>query len=108
MVAPPVVTFTGGSYAWAHSRSGFRVSNCESGDRQAPDVGSRYNGDAHLRDRAYYGKWQMDSDFWATYGGLSYAGNAADASESAQDAVAYRGFLDRGWQPWECAGIMGV
>lgn len=97
-----------GGMGWAHSRAAYLVSNCESGDRSAPDVGSRYNGNASLRDRAYSGKWQMDADFWATYGGLAYANNAADASESAQDGVAYRGFLARGWQPWECASIMGV
>ena len=97
-----------GAYGWAHSRAGYLVANCESGDRSAPDVNTRYNGDAHLYDRAYDGKWQMDSSFWATYGGLAYASNAAAASEVEQDSVAYKGFLNRGWQPWECASIMGV
>lgn len=97
-----------GAFSWAHSRSGYRVSNCESGDRHAPDVNTRYSGDAHLRDRIYYGKWQMNSSFWSTYGGLAYASRADLATESQQDAVAYKGFLARKWQPWQCSVIMGV
>lgn len=104
----PAAPVAPGASAWAESRNGYRVSNCESGDRSAPDVNTRYNGDAHLYDRAYQGKWQMDADFWATYGGLAFAPGPAAASEATQDAVAYRGWKDRGWQPWECAGIMGV
>lgn len=92
---------------WAHTRSAYRVANCESGDRSAPDVNTRYNGNPHLRGK-YSGKWQMDSDFWRTYGGLKYASTAADASETEQDAVAYKGYQARGWQPWSCSRIMGV
>jgi hypothetical protein len=44
----------------------------------------------------------MDADFWETYGGLKYASRPELASETEQDAVAYRGWLARGWQPWEC------
>lgn len=97
-----------GAYSWAHSTAAYLVSNCESGERSAPDVSTRYNGDAHLYDGAHLGKWQMDSDFWTTNGGLAYASNAAEASESQQDSVAHKGWLARGWQPWECASIMGV
>jgi hypothetical protein len=50
----------------------------------------------------------MDADFWRTYGGLRYAHAPELASTTQQDLVAYRGFLDRGWQPWECARIVGV
>jgi hypothetical protein len=97
----------GGVYAWAHTRSAFRVANCESGDRSAPDVNTRYNGNPHMRGK-YSGKWQMDSDFWSSYGGLKFASTPADASEAEQDAVAYKGFQARGWQPWSCSRIMGV
>lgn len=100
--------FSSGSEAWAHSRDGFRVSNCESGDRHASDVDSRYNGDSHMRDGSYHGKWQMDHSFWATYGGLRFADDPAAASESEQDIVGFNGYKARGWQPWSCAGIMGV
>lgn len=112
IVSSPASSMTpgssGGSVAWAHSRAGFRVSNCESGDRQAPDVNTRYNGNAHLQDRGYSGKWQDDSNFWSSYGGLAFASTAAGATEAQQDQVNYRGFLARGWQPWSCSAIMGV
>lgn len=96
-----------GAAAWAHSAAGFQVSNCESGDRHAFDVATRYNGNAHLQGY-YQGKWQADADFWRTYGGLQYASSPVGATESEQDAVAYRGYQARGWGPWECAGIMGL
>lgn len=50
----------------------------------------------------YRGKWQMDADFWATYGGRAFASRPDLASEYQQDLVAYHGWLARGWQPWAC------
>lgn len=93
-----------GAYAWAHTTDAIKVANCESGDRSSWD---HYNGNPHMRGK-YSGKWQMDSDFWSTYGGRQFASTAADASESEQDIVAYKGYLARGWQPWSCSRIMGV
>lgn len=92
------------AYAWAHTTDAIKVANCESGDRSSWD---HYNGNAHMRGK-YSGKWQMDSDFWSTYGGRRFAATAADASEGEQDIVAYKGYQARGWQPWSCARIMGV
>lgn len=57
---------------------------------------------------AHRGYWQMDADFWRTYGGLEFASHPDYASESEQDLVAYRGYLARGWEPWTCARIVGV
>lgn len=51
----------------------------------------------------YRGKWQMDKDFWASYGGLAYASRPDLASCAAQNYVAYRGYLARGWSPWSTA-----
>ncbi len=51
----------------------------------------------------YRGKWQMDADFWSTYGGLEFAPTADQASCGEQDLVAYRGWVDRWWQPWPTA-----
>ncbi|MEY4493444.1 MAG: Transglycosylase-like domain [Actinomycetota bacterium] len=48
----------------------------------------------------YRGKWQFNSDFWKTYGGLEFAPLADQATCEQQDQVAYRGWLARGWQPW--------
>lgn len=96
---------SGSVYAWAHGAFAIRVANCESGGGPS-DHHSYYDGDPHLRDGNYHGKWQMDADFWRTYGGLRYAGDAADATEAEQDAVAYKGYLARGWEPWECAHLV--
>jgi hypothetical protein len=48
----------------------------------------------------YRGKWQMDSAFWRTYGGLKYAPTPDRATCHEQDLVAFRGWQSRGWQPW--------
>lgn len=49
----------------------------------------------------YRGAYQMDNDFWRTYGGdPAYTGRHERAPVAMQDAVAYRGYLARGLQPW--------
>lgn len=49
----------------------------------------------------YRGAYQMDADFWGTYGDGS-APTADRATPEAQDAAAYKGYRARGWQPWTC------
>lgn len=44
----------------------------------------------------YWGLFQADSDFRATYG---WAGWGVEE----QAAMAWRGYTARGWQPWSCA-----
>lgn len=51
----------------------------------------------------YRGKWQMDASFWATYGGRQFAARPDLATCAQQDIVAYRGWVDRWWQPWSTA-----
>lgn len=57
----------------------------------------------------YRGAYQMDNDFWVTYGNDdSLAGHHETASPAAQDAAAARGLRARGLAPWpqaveECA-----
>jgi hypothetical protein len=102
---PRVVHYSGSAEAWAHTPFAIAVANCESGSGRHGAWQSHYTGNPHLRG-FYSGKWQMDPDFWRSYGGLAYASTPADASEAAQDAVAYRGYRARGWQPWECAGMV--
>lgn len=57
----------------------------------------------------YRGKYQMDRDFWLTYGGdPAYAGTPDDrmtwrweqASPEDQDRVALNGYAARGLDPW--------
>lgn len=87
-----------GSVAWAAGAGARAVKQCESGG----DPG------AVSASGTYRGAWQMDSDFWRTYGGLEYASRPELASMGQQDAVAYRGWLHRGWQPWQCADSQHV
>lgn len=81
------------SALWASTAKARAVAFCESsGDIHAVSATGKHRG-----------KWQADADFWRTYGGLVYAPRPELASEVEQDAVAYRGWLARGWQPWACA-----
>lgn len=52
------------------------------------------------RSGKYRGRWQMDKNFWASYGGKKFAKRPEKASCQEQDLVAYRGWIARGWQPW--------
>lgn len=81
------------AHQWANTPKARSVSNCESGG----------NPCAVNPSGKYRGKWQMDSSFWSSYGGLNYASRPDLASEYDQDIVAYRGWLARGWSPWSCA-----
>lgn len=74
------------------------MAQCESGGD--PRQRATYDG------VTYYGKWQMNADFWKTYGGLAYARTADQATEAQQDEVAYRGYQARGWQPWACKRVL--
>jgi hypothetical protein len=51
----------------------------------------------------YRGRWQMDSTFWKTYGGLAFATTPDRATCHEQDLVAYKGWIYRGWAPWTTA-----
>lgn len=75
-----------------------RVGACESGNR--------YNVVAVHGGVTYYGRWQANGEFWTAYGGdASYLGGSSFTAPAwMQNLVAYRGYLARGWQPWQCAG----
>ena len=81
---------------WRTSSAARAVAECESG------------GDPHATNPSgkYRGKWQMDADFWQTYGGLKFAARPDSATEYQQDLVAYKGWQARGWQPWECRKVL--
>jgi hypothetical protein len=79
--------------AWAQTPKARAVIACESSNR----------ADAVSRTGKYRGLWQADAGFWASYGGLEIARRADLASRAAQNYVAYRGFISRGWSAWECA-----
>jgi resuscitation-promoting factor RpfB len=68
------------------------------------------SGDWHnARNPTYKGGLQMDSTFWARYGGLAYAPAPHLASRGQQIAVAIRGQAVQGWQAWPvCSRVIGV
>jgi hypothetical protein len=70
-----------------------RLAQCESGGNWASVSNPRYKGGL-----------QMDSTFWARYGGLAYASAPQYASRSAQIAVAIRGQAVQGFQAWPVCG----
>lgn len=91
--AVPAVVGTGWE-AWAASPAARAVEWCESRD----DPRS-------INPAGYYGLWQMNASFWATYGGLRFGSRPDLATVAEQDQVAYQGWLARGWEPWSCARI---
>ncbi|MCC7543476.1 DUF348 domain-containing protein [bacterium] len=64
------------------------------------EAGGRYNTDT---GNGYYGAYQMNLDFWKAYGG-NPAIKPSQASPEEQDAVALRGYMKRGAQPWPVCG----
>ena len=86
------ILIAGDSVAWARTAEAVRVKQCESG------------GNPRAVNGKYMGAWQMDEDFWQTYGGLRFASTPLGATMAQQDYVAWRGWQHRGWQPWTCAG----
>ncbi|MBK1783095.1 transglycosylase family protein [Prauserella cavernicola] len=74
--------------AWAKLRM------CESTNRYTVNTG---NG--------YYGAYQFDLPTWHSVGG---AGRPDQATRAEQDNRALYLYRMRGWQPWECAGMLGL
>jgi len=58
-----------------------------------------------VADNGHYGAYQFDLATWNSVGGT---GLPSAASPAEQDYRALRLYRSRGWQPWECAGILGL
>lgn len=71
-----------------------RLRMCESSGRY--DV---------VADHGHYGAYQFDIATWRSVGGV---GLPSEASAAEQDYRALYLYRMRGWQPWECAGILGL
>lgn len=67
---------------------------CESSDRYHVNTGT-----------GYYGAYQFDLPTWQSVGG---SGRPDQAAPSEQDYRALYLYRMRGWQPWECAGMIGL
>jgi hypothetical protein len=72
----------------------YRLRMCESGNRYAINTG---NG--------HYGAYQFDLATWRSVGGTGYPYRASKAEQDARALILYR---ERGWQPWQCASILGL
>lgn len=71
-----------------------KLRMCESSNRYDINTG---NG--------YYGAYQFDLPTWRSVGGQ---GRPDQASPAEQDYRALYLYRMRGWQPWECAGLLGL
>ncbi|MEV6872254.1 transglycosylase family protein [Amycolatopsis sp. NPDC051128] len=76
------------STAWAKLRM------CESSGRYATNTG---NG--------HYGAYQFDLPTWRSVGGPGRPHQAAPAEQDYRALYLYR---MRGWQPWQCAGMLNL
>jgi uncharacterized protein YabE (DUF348 family) len=73
------------------------IAQCESGGDWSINTG---NG--------YYGGLQFNSATWLSNGGGTYAPRADLATKSQQIAIADKVRAARGYEPWQCAGELGI
>ena len=71
-----------------------RLRVCESGDNYSINTGN-----------AHYGAYQFDLPTWRSVGGSGYPYQASAGEQDARALILYR---MRGWQPWQCASILGL
>jgi resuscitation-promoting factor RpfA len=71
-----------------------RLRVCESSDNYSTNTGN-----------AHYGAYQFDLATWRSVGGSGYPHLASPAEQDARALILYR---QRGWQPWQCASILGL
>jgi uncharacterized protein YabE (DUF348 family) len=74
-----------------------RIAACESGGNWSINTG---NG--------YYGGLQFNEPTWLSNGGAVYAQRADLATKAEQIAIADKVRAARGYEPWQCAGELGI
>jgi uncharacterized protein YabE (DUF348 family) len=74
-----------------------RIAQCESGGNWSINTG---NG--------YYGGLQFNLPTWDSNGGQVYAARPDLATKAQQIAIADKVRAARGYEPWECAGELGI
>src|SRR5689334_883372 len=72
----------------------YRLRMCESSDNYSINTGNDH-----------YGAYQFDLPTWQSVGGTGYPNQASPAEQDARALILYR---ERGWQPWQCASILGL
>ncbi|MGX7677704.1 peptidoglycan-binding protein [Jatrophihabitans sp. DSM 45814] len=90
MVALPM----GSASADPSASAWLRLRQCESSNNYSINTGN-----------AHYGAYQFDLATWRSVGGSGYPNNASPAEQDARALILYR---QRGWQPWQCASIVGL
>jgi resuscitation-promoting factor RpfB len=73
------------------------IAKCESGGNWSINTG---NG--------YYGGLQFNEPTWLSNGGAVYAQRADLATKAEQIAIADKVRAARGYEPWQCAGELGI
>ncbi|HEX4701418.1 MAG TPA: transglycosylase family protein [Pseudonocardiaceae bacterium] len=74
-----------------------RIAQCESGGNWSINTG---NG--------YYGGLQFNEATWLSNGGAMYAQRADLATKAEQITIADKVRAARGYEPWQCAGELGI
>jgi peptidoglycan hydrolase-like protein with peptidoglycan-binding domain len=72
----------------------YRLRMCESSNNYSIDTGNDH-----------YGAYQFDLPTWRSVGGTGYPNRASKAEQDLRALILYR---ERGWQPWQCATILGL
>jgi peptidoglycan hydrolase-like protein with peptidoglycan-binding domain len=71
-----------------------RLRMCESSNNYSIDTGNDH-----------YGAYQFDLPTWRSVGGTGYPNRASASEQDKRALILYR---ERGWQPWQCATILGL
>jgi peptidoglycan hydrolase-like protein with peptidoglycan-binding domain len=72
----------------------YRLRVCESGNNYGINTGNDH-----------YGAYQFDLPTWRSVGGRGFPNQASPAEQDARALMLYR---MRGWEPWQCAAIVGL
>jgi resuscitation-promoting factor RpfA len=72
----------------------YRLRMCESGNNYRINTGNNH-----------YGAYQFDLPTWRSVSGTGYPNLASPGEQDARALILYR---MRGWQPWQCAPIVGL
>jgi len=88
------VRHTSSASADPSAQDWYRLRMCESSNNYAINTGNDH-----------YGAYQFDLSTWHSVGGSGYPNQASAAEQDARALILYR---MRGWQPWQCAPIVGL
>jgi hypothetical protein len=88
------VVLSSSAFADPSANDWYRLRMCESSNNYSINTG---NG--------HYGAYQFDVSTWRSVGGVGLPSAATPAEQDKRALLLYR---SRGWQPWQCATILGL